>query len=254
MAFKHLLTGALFSSLAIGSASAEENENWQGFYGGLALGGAYGEAEPENDVISSGYFLDNGPGASDPAQVGPTINDELDAADITASALFGYDHQAGNMIYGIEGDLTWASFSESSQAGPIEYDTAPGESFTARTSIESDFIFAIRPKLGYAMGDFQVYLSAGPSVSRFKTEHRFSDTLTGSQTVSDSKTAFGVSSSIGAAYALGNDWALRGDYVFNYFSGITDGSSDFNGDGNTDFSYDADFQSHNIRLALIKRF
>ncbi|MGK2741033.1 outer membrane protein [Tepidicaulis sp. LMO-SS28] len=249
-----VLTGALLSSLVISGAAAEEKTNWQGFYGGLAIGGAYGKAEPDNDVVYSGYFMDNGLGASDRAQVAPAINEELDAADITASALIGYDHQAGNMIYGIEGDVTWASFSESSEAGPIIYDTAPMHSFTTRTSVESDFTFSIRPKIGYAAGDFQFYVSAGPSVSRFKTTHIFSDTLSGSQTFSDSKTALGVSSSIGAAYALGNDWSLRGDYVFNYFPGITDGSTDFSGDGNTDFSYDADFQSHNIRLALIKRF
>jgi len=245
---------AVILCAAASRASAETD--WSGFYGGLALGGAYSAAKPDTDVLYTGYFQDSALG-SDRNQLTPILNETIEGFDVTGSALFGYDHQDRNMIYGVEGDLTFMPFSESESHGRTPYDTSPANSFTSQTTVESDFTFSIRPKIGYATGGWQVYFAAGPSISRFKTTHKFTDTFgTGTNhTFTDTKTAFGVSGSIGAGYLIGNGWSLRGDYVLTYFPSIVDGDRDIGqGGAASDLSYDGDFQSHNVRFALIKRF
>lgn len=253
-----LLSGATAAALFVSPAIADDaatNTDWQGFYLGLALGGAHSASKPDTGVVyDTGYFNDVG-SASDRNQINPILQRRLDGQDVTGSVLAGYDFQSGNITYGLEGDLTFMGFSQSQSAGPVNFDTSPANTFTTRTTIESDFLLSLRPKLGYVTGPFQFYVSAGPSVSRFKMTHQYSDTFSGnSATFSDSKTAYGVSSSVGVGYMLSDGWVLRSDYVFSYYPDIAGGSSDFNGDGNTDFTYGSDFQSHNLRLALIKRF
>jgi outer membrane immunogenic protein len=253
-----LLSGIGAAVLSVSPAMAEDaatNTDWQGFYLGLALGGADSAAKPDTGVVYNGYFVDAG-SASDRNQLNPILQRRISGQDVTGSVLAGYDFQSGNITYGLEGDLTFMGFSETQSAGPINYDTQPAETLTTRTTVESDFLLSLRPKLGYVSGPFQFYVSAGPSVSRFKMNHQYSDTWGGgnSVTFSDSKTAYGISSSIGVGYMVSDGWVLRSDYVFSYYPDIASGSSDLNGDGNDDFSYGSAFKSHNLRLALIKRF
>ncbi|WP_417414297.1 outer membrane protein [Hoeflea sp.] len=253
-----LLSGAaavaLFVSPAMADDTATSGADWQGFYLGLALGGAHSAAKPDTGVVYNGYFFTDASG-SDREQVNPVLQRRLDGLDVTGSVLAGYDFQSGNITYGLEGDLTFMGFSQTESFGPANYDNNPSATFTTSTTVESDFLLSLRPKLGYVTGPFQFYISAGPSVSRFKMTHEYSDTASGkSITFSDSKTALGVSSSVGVGYMLSDGWVLRSDYVFSYYPDIAGGSSELNGDGKTDFTYGSDFQSHNLRLALIKRF
>lgn len=253
-----ILSGVAALALSVSPVMADDtaaHTDWQGFYLGLALGGADSAARPETGVVYSGYFNDVG-NASDRTQLNPILQRRINGQDVTGSLLAGYDFQSGSFTYGLEADLTFMGFSETQSAGPVNYDTSPASTFTTRTTIESDFLLSLRPKLGYVSGPFQFYVSAGPSVSRFNMTHQYSDTFGGgnSVTFSDSKTAYGVSSSVGVGYMLSDGWVLRSDYVFSYYPDITGGSSELNGDGNADFTYGSDFQSHNLRLALIKRF
>ncbi|WP_339861441.1 outer membrane protein [Thalassospira alkalitolerans] len=228
---------------------AKPGENWQGPYGGLALGGAYSAANPDSSIVLPSYFS-----AGDDTQLNPILQRDIDGWDVTGALLAGYDWQFGNITYGLEGDLSLMDFSESENTSGI-YDTN-GENFTTSTTVETNFAFSLRPKIGYVQDKFQIYAALGPSISRFKTTHRFTDTTAPAKDIrfSDTKTAFGISSSIGAGYLLNDGWVVRGDYVFSYYPDILDGSSNVDAATPDDIKYDSAFQSHNIRFALIKRF
>jgi len=254
--FSIFSTFALIFSVITTQAHSEENlaQNWQGFYGGLALGGAYNTTHPDTEVLYSGYFVDGGGGSSDRAQLNPILQKTLKGWDLTGSALVGYDFQSGNITYGIEGDLTLMDYSESKGVGTTIYDTN-ADTFTTDTTVKTNFMISLRPKIGYVVGNFQLYASTGISVSRFKMTHNFSDTSTGTDlSYSDTKTAFGISSSVGANYRINNGWALRGEYIFNYYPNVFNGQSEYNGDAANDFNYGGSFQSNNIRFAVIKKF
>ena len=237
------------------SAFADDVRKWEGIYGGFAIGGAYGEANPATEVILGNYFITNANG-SDKGQLEPILQRKIGGWDLSGSALAGYEYQVDKMTYGIEADLTAARYKETEQAGPIVYDTNAGGNFTTQTTVETDFTFSIRPKVGYVINDFQFYVSAGPSVSKFKTTFEFQDTIGGGNQLTsiEEKIAFGGSSSVGVGYQIGNGWALRGDYVFTYFPDIAGGEGFLNNDAMADFGFDGDFQSHNMRFAVIKHF
>lgn len=226
---------------------AQSTQNWQGLYGGLALGGAYSAANPDTHTILSPYFV-----AGDDTQLDPLLQRKIDGWDVTGSLLAGYDWQTGNITYGLEGDVSVMDFSETENFSG-NYNTN-ANAFNSSTTIETNFSLSLRPKIGYVQDRVQLYASLGPSISRFKTTHRFSDAGPNNMTFTDTKTAIGVSSAIGAGYMLDGGWVLRGDYVFSYYPNITDGSDNLDNANTDDFKYGSDFQSHNIRIGLIKRF
>jgi len=106
------------------------------------------------------------------------------------------------------------------------------------------------------MDDFLLHASFGPSVGKFKTTFQYDDTIAGTNQLNfvDNKMAFGASSSIGAGYQVGDGWSLRGDYVFTYFPDISGGDGFFNNDNTADFKFDSSYQSHSVRIGLIKHF
>lgn len=234
-----------------GSAAAADAD-WQGIYVGLALGGAYSSSGPNTSVLQTGYF-----DAVDSAQIEPILRRDVGGWDLTGAALFGYDRRIDkNLVLGVEADVTGMGFSETRRQGGTAYVTVPTSAFETETTVSTDFLISLRPKVGYATGDYLFYASAGPSLARIKTTLRFSDNHLGGHTVSDTatKTAFGMSTGVGLGYSLGDGWVARGDYVLTYFPDAIDGTPEFSGDGNADFKRSGDFQSHNLRFALIKYF
>ncbi|MFH1804751.1 MAG: outer membrane beta-barrel protein [Pseudomonadota bacterium] len=252
-----LVAAGIFAGLTVSiSASAEpvSSHNWQGLYGGLALGGAYGKASPDSTLTAGN------PTYITPANT-PLVNNalqkDIDGTDLTGSALFGYNVQKDNMVYGIEADLTVMNFSESAHHEAAY--TASANRFFVDTELETKFAFSIRPKIGYSFGNAMVHIAAGPAISRFKYNSRFSDTTANNPNASfsDTKTVLGASSNIGVNYAFAEGWALRGDYVFNYFPNAVDTSSTLVATGaanNNPINHETDFMSHNIRVGLIKQF
>lgn len=247
-----LCAGAILACAVAGSASANDTY-WQGAYAGLAVGGAYSAAGPNTATIPSGYF-----DSVDAAQVNPILQRDVGGWDATGAALLGYDHRIGNIVVGIEADVTAMGFSETRRHGSTAYNSFPTSAFETETSVSADFLASLRPKLGYASGNYLFYMSAGPSLARIKTTLRFSDNhplVPGGPTDDTrTKTAIGVSTGLGVGYRFGDGWAVRGDYVLTYFPDAIDGSAEFKGAGGDDFKRDGDFQSHNLRFALIKYF
>lgn len=237
---------------AAGSAAAADTD-WQGVYAGLAVGGAYSAAGPNTSLnTQTGYF-----DAVDAAQIDPILQRNVGGWDLTGAALLGYDHRVGNLVVGIEADLTGMGFSEKRRQGSTAYVSQPSGSFETETSVSTDFIVSLRPKLGYATGNYLFYASAGPSLARIKTTLRYADNFSGGHTLDDTrtKTALGVSTGVGVGYSFGDGWVARGDYVLTYFPDAADGSAALSGSGaGDDFKRDGDFQSHNLRFALIKYF
>lgn len=260
-----LVTGtvACVAVMALSSATfdakASEMKNWQGFYGGFSIGGMYGASHPDSQAESSDYFDSQ----SDLDQLRPGLQEKIDGFSASGSGLLGYDHRQGNMIYGIEADLTVMDYSETSNAGPVTFTSSTTIDFSTQTTVKTNFAFSIRPKIGYAFDNWMIHAAAGPSLSQFKYNFRYVDDNGSGQPVDFDETtwALGLSSNVGAAYNLGDGWSLRGDYVFNYYPDIVDDQQSFDRfiplaarTATGSFKHEADFQSHTIRFGLIKRF
>ncbi|EAQ67561.1 putative outer-membrane immunogenic protein precursor [Marinomonas sp. MED121] len=255
-----LSTCSLTLAIAFGSSitQAEETEtvNWEGLYTGIAIGISSSTASPSTEVEYSGYFNDNSNG-SDRDQLDPILQREIEGDTTSGSLLLGYHFQKGKFVYGLEADLTFAEFSESESEGPTDYDTTAGASnFTTVTEIKTDYMFSLRPKVGYVKDNFLMHISAGPVISEFTTTHSYTDTHGSGASLSfeDKDSSVGLSANIGIDYLISNGLSIRADYTYLHFSDILDGSGDVNSDGSDDITYGSDFTSQNIRLALTKQF
>lgn len=257
MVKKFLIWAGTLGIIMVGGTSAYANDtatgqNWQGLYGGFAVGSASAQSISDSNVSDGNYFI-----TGNIAQLDSILQDDISDTAFNGSAILGYNFQNGNLVYGIEADLTGMNYSVTQDSGSVEYSVTPNEFFNIRTTVESKFAFSILSKIGYSFGNTMIHLATGPTVIRFKYKFSFSDTATQAEaSYSDAKIAFGVSYNIGVNHLIGKGWSLRWDYIYSYYHDIINGSNIISKPaGYTDvFTHDADFQSHNIRIGLIKRF
>lgn len=247
-----VVLGGAISSVGAYASDSATSQTWQGPYGGFALGGVYGKSSPSTTVTDGTYFQ-----TGNISKLNDTLQNSIEGAALSGSLLLGYNFQRGNVVYGVDADLTAMNFSESERNGPVGYPVTANNNFNVYTRVENKFALSIRPKIGYSFGDTMVHFAAGPTIGRFKYEWTFSDDANPAQaSFSDNKNALGISSSIGVDHQIGGGWSLRGDYIFTYYPDIVDGSNRLSSPaGHTDrFTHDADFQSHSLRVGLIKHF
>lgn len=116
--------------------------DWSGFY----IGGHAGYGRSKFDYVTS---------------EGPTSFDSH-ADGVAAGLLAGYNFQAGNLVLGVEGDVTGT---------PWESDRF---SISAKSSAQGRFtgLASIRGRLGYAFDDYLVFATAGVG----EIEGSFADT------------------------------------------------------------------------------
>ena len=147
---------------------------WSGFYIGAHAGGAWGESRhTDSDGVTSGDF---------------------DIDGFVGGATLGYNHQTGRLVLGVEADVSGGDI-EGSVGGVCE--------ITCASSI--DVLWTIRGRLGYDMGRWMPYVTAGLAVA--DAEASLGD-ISGSETL----TGFAVGG--GAEVKLGGNWSLKAEYLF----------------------------------------
>jgi outer membrane immunogenic protein len=171
--------GALTAAVAVTPAAAQD---WGGLYiGGYAGAQVQSQDEDERvlfdtnldgtytdtvrttagaDAFSPG-FCDGSPKANN-AAAGCTDDDEA-AGEVGLRA--GYDWQAGPWVFGVVGEGSFTNVEDSVSA----FSTTPANYAFQR---EVQNLFAARARLGYAMGRYLPYVTAG--VARAEIEETFS--------------------------------------------------------------------------------
>lgn len=254
--YRNVLSSFAILSFTVATSSAalaaDLDTSWEGLYGGITIGSLHGEADPDTATTDGSYFR-----TPNINKLNNTFQKEITGSSATASALVGYLKQHGNFLYGIEADLTVMDFNEKTST-TTGYTNGAGENNT-ETSIKSNLSLAIRPTIGYSFGGTMVQFGAGPVISRFNYNFNFSDFSGTSTNSEEDKTAVGLSADIGIKHRLDNNLILQVDYVYSHYSNVADSSSLLtNASGNstnTDvFSHGSDFESHNMRIGLIKYF
>ncbi len=241
---------ATTSSIAF---AADIDNNWAGLYGGITIGALHGKADPDTTTTDGSYF-----NTENINKLNDTFQKDVSGSTPTASALLGYLKQNDNFLYGIQADLTVMGFNEK-KSTTTNYILPSNLENITDTRIKSKFSLAIRPTVGYSFGDTMVQFGAGPVISRFDHKFSFTDGYAAETSSNSSKTEVGVSADIAIKHKFDNGLILQGAYTYSHFSNIVDDSSllkrTASGPTTTDrFSYDSDFESHNISIGLIKYF
>lgn len=144
--------------------------NWTGFYLGLNGGGAWGTSRWDS---AGGFDVSGG-------LVGGTL---------------GYNWQAGQIVFGLEGDLDWTN---------IKGNTTAGCTFGCQT--ENTWLATIRGRIGYAFDRFMPYVTGGVAFGDIRAS------TPGFAGASSDKTGWTVGA--GLEFAIAGNWTAKAEYLY----------------------------------------
>ena len=193
-----------------GPASAADvfinpGHDWSGFYLGAHVG--YGEAN-----VNGAYDLSDGNLGFVSDGSGPF---DLNLNGIVGGAQAGYNWQTGNVVLGLEGDVTFVDWSDRLI-----------NSGTELVSADTDFVGTLRARAGFAMDNLLVFATAGAALSDTKyyaNDHTNStDPIEfGSLKLNDIGFVVGG----GAEYALNQSWSIKAEGLYFIFNDKEDAST-----------------------------
>ena len=179
--------------------------NWTGFYLGINGGGAFGSSSWNSTGsrnISGGL-------------VGGTV---------------GYNYQAGQAVFGVEGDIDWADISGS---------TTTGCPLGCKTS--DTWLSTVRGRIGYAADRFMPYVTGGAAFGDVRALTPGFATAT--------NTATGWTLGGGLEGAIAGNWSAKAEYLYvdlgNFNCGLNCGAGATN---------NVSFHANVLRAGLNYRF
>jgi outer membrane immunogenic protein len=209
--------------------------SWTGFYVGANVGGAWGR-----DPVISGFScprvgscLYNVPenlAAASAAGTG-TLSD----SGFTGGGQLGYNWQFGSVVLGAETDFEYFKIRASRiVTGPFPNAIS---NFTVGTSVNTDWLYTLRGRVGYAFGpQFLVYGTGGLAVTQASLSNSFIDNLAalglppnsvGASGTSDTWTGYAVGG--GLEWLFARNWSVKGEYLYVNFGSKTTTATVFSG-------------------------
>ena len=149
---------------------------WQGLYMGFTLGGGFGDATL--NIVSI-------PGTK-----------SFNTSGILGGSTIGYNFQTGNVVFGIEGDLSLSSVGGTAAAG------AP----CSTCELTNDWFGTLRGRLGYAAGPWLFYGTGGLIYGDLKLKDGF-----GNKQVKDEA---GWTAGGGVEWSFYPRWSAKLEYLY----------------------------------------
>ena len=217
--------GALAADLPVRSAAPAPVYvapifTWTGFYVGLNAGYAFGESSVR--VAPGGSWV----GDPDWLAVSAAASHNLDLDGFTGGAQIGYNWQAGSVVFGIEADMNYLGGKESVANGPFA-GVVNGSSFSTYTSVSSNWLATIRPRIGVAFDRALIYVTGGLAIADRKFTQNISyvnytqvpalpvtGPAGGANGGSDSGADVGWTLGAGLEWAFTNNWSMKAEYLY----------------------------------------
>jgi outer membrane immunogenic protein len=147
--------------------------DWTGFYLGVNAGGAWSQSDAATTTVFSptGYFATTSPGA-----IAIAGAQRINASGFTGGLTAGYNWQASNIVFGLESDFNYLGLKGSSTGSGIYPCCAP-TGFTVNSSVSTDWLITLRPRVGVAANNWLFYVTGGLAVGNVKSNFNFTDTF-----------------------------------------------------------------------------
>lgn len=212
---------AAVAALGLGSATAADLPmkapapvlapvyNWSGFYVGFNVGAALDPAHVQTSTIftPTGFFA-----VSSPPVVAAAGDQTFRTPGFTGGIQFGYNWQMANTVFGIETDFNYMGLKGSTTNSAIYPCCAP-ESFTINQSVKTDWLFTLRPRLGWAMNNWLLYITGGLAVTQIKADYLFTDTFPAVESASINKIRAGWTVGGGVEFGAAGPWSVKAEYL-----------------------------------------
>lgn len=216
------------------AAQAQHPHNWSGFYIGLNAGAAWGRSDATSNVVCDRAFFSTDPSSYicgtasnfDSRKVAASGTGSQSKSVFTGGVQTGYNWQAGNFLYGTE--LDFGAFNlKASRSASGTYGGAfappPGTTYTIGSSVETDWLFTARGRIGWAFSNLLIYGTGGLAVTDLTVTNSFRDNsfAAASANGSASRTKAGWVLGGGAEWALGKNWTVKGEFLYLNFGSVT---------------------------------
>jgi outer membrane immunogenic protein len=188
--------------------------NWSGFYAGLNAGGAWGHSNTGTATVydpPADYFAS----ATNTALFNAAGVQRGNASGFTGGGQVGFNWQAGNTVLGLETDFqSFRLNSRSTATGLFPAVLAPAIPFTISHSTSTDWLWTLRPRVGFAANNWLFYATGGVAVANVKASWQYTDSLANTESASLSKTKVGWTVGGGVEYALSQAWSVKAEYLY----------------------------------------
>ncbi|HXX02917.1 MAG TPA: outer membrane beta-barrel protein [Xanthobacteraceae bacterium] len=197
--------------------------NWSGFYVGATAGAAWGQYDTKTSTVSDTYM-----DAVEAAAVNTAAAQSLKANGFAAGLEGGYNWQSGHLLLGLEADLQALHLNGASNTGAVAYPDAPVFAFTATASGGSDWLFTLRPRIGYVTANnWLLYVTGGLALTKLQANFSFVDSLFAEESGSVDTLRIGTAAGGGFEVPLSDRLSVKFDYLHVGF-GDTAGTSTAN--------------------------
>jgi outer membrane immunogenic protein len=208
-----LLGGATVVALIVGSPAIAAGR-------GHSHGGSGGGAANCTTSASPGCIL--ALGAANASATAASVTGSLDPNAVTGAIQAGYNWQVENVVYGLASDLSWFNLGGMRQVS-INYPVTAqniaarsGNIYTVGTSFQSNSLFTLRGRLGFAESSVLAYVTGGLALTDFRVTNSSDNPNAlgdfGGASNSDRRAGWTVGG--GLEWAVTDRWTVKGEYLF----------------------------------------
>jgi outer membrane immunogenic protein len=236
--------------------------SWSGFYIGANAGHTWGDSQSSTDVASGvpgSFFEVCGPPANgcviNTIDVHNAGRQRTSTSGFVGGAQAGYNWQTGNLVLGVEADFDYFN-NKGTSSRTVALVAGPPGSVTVNSSITTDWLFTLRPRLGWALDNWLIYGTGGLAVSELKPSWTFFESeFNSSASSSFNNTKVGWTVGAGVETLLPGKWILGAEYLFVRFDSasqtvpvvVLSGAPQ-------NFFHSADLDSNIMRARVSKQF
>ncbi len=224
---KFVLAGAALLALAAGPACAADLpiykappiaapfSPWSGFYAGVNLGGAWGRFPLET--------INGSPTPVDAAAGSAAETLTVRSSSFTGGVQAGYNWQSGQIVFGLEADISWLPQRASQGPAAFPFGSNPALTFVVTQSVRTNWLATARPRVGFTANNVLVYATGGLAVADLRYDESINDAgcCAWIENASLSKIKAGWVGGGGLEVALQRNWSAKAEYLHAEFSGET---------------------------------
>jgi outer membrane immunogenic protein len=179
---------------------------WTGVYIGFNSGWGWSNTNNNNLTFSPtvpGGFVPFTIGSGRNNFNGPVFGGQL-----------GYNYQAGNWVFGVEGDVDGANIRNSDNSGAVAV-SVPGIGLfgSGFLTVKQEWLASVRGRLGYSWGPGMIYVTGGGAWTGVQANGGATLITGETATLSNSTTLFGWVVGAGYEWMFAPNWALRAEYL-----------------------------------------
>ncbi len=226
---------ASVSALALSASAQAQVYNWSGFYIGANAGAAWSGADATSSVpcpaatFGPGYFcLATSP--ANGAAVSASGTGSLSNTGFTGGVQAGRLWQNNSLVYGLEADFGAFKLNASRQASanyPASTWVSSTNVYTIKSSVDTDWLFTARGRVGWAFSNVLAYATGGLAVTSIDVSNSFQDNFANggvpgaSGNWNGSGTKIGWTLGGGLEWALNRYWTVKAEYLYLDFGSVS---------------------------------